>query len=149
MIVRVDHIAFAVKNMDKAIALAEKYGGKHLFTSPVEKDGYEVAAVQLGECVLTFLQPVKEDSFVQQFIDRKGEGVHHIGVEAESLDRYIKELESEGIRLPQKELEGNGRREVLTNPKDSFGTVLQIIEWTGGANITPEERIERLTKYRT
>ena len=149
MIKRIDHIAFAVKDLEKAITHAKKYGGKHLFTSHVEKDGYVLGAVQLGECILTYLQPVKEDSFVKAFIDRKGEGIHHIGLEAENIEDYVSKLESGEIKLPVQELEGDRRKEVLVSPEDSFGTIFQIIEWKGGADMPLEKRIERMIEYRT
>ena len=149
MIRRVDHIAFAVKDLDRAIEHVEKYGGKHLFTCLVEKDGYEVAAAQLGECVFTFLRPVREDSFVQGFLNRKGEGLHHIGLEVENLRVYVKKLESKQIKIPVKQLEGPGRIEALVSPSDGFGHVLQLIEWETGANISIEQRIARLIRYRT
>ena len=149
MIRRIDHIAFAVKDLDRAIAHAEKYGAKHLFTSLVEKDGYEVAAVRLGECVFTFLRPVRENSFVQGFLNKKGEGLHHIGLEVENLRAYASALESEEITIPVKQLEGHGRIEVLVSPKDGFGHVLQLIEWETGADVSLEKRIARFVRYRT
>ena len=85
MIRRVDHVAFAVNDVEKAVEHALKYGGEYLFTSRVEKGGYIVAAVRLDECVLTFLQPFRDDSFVKDLLDKNGEGVHHIGIEVENI----------------------------------------------------------------
>lgn len=149
MIVRVDHIAFAVRDLEKAVTRALNYGGKHIFTSPAEKEGYVVAAVQFGECVLTFLEPIGEDSFVHKFLERTGEGVHHIGLEVENIEEYSKVLKSQGIKLTDNQIDGEGRKEFLVGPKDGFGTLLQVIEWPQGSDVTPEERIKRLLEYRS
>ena len=147
MIKKVDHIAFAVKDLNKTLAHAEKLGGKHLFTVQIEKRGYEVAAVRFGEAVLTFLTPMREDSAVQDYLNERGEGVHHIGLEVESLDEYINKLESEGLNIPVKRLGGTDRREILTEEKDGFGYVLQLIEWKGGPDMPIEERMARFNEF--
>lgn len=147
MIKKVDHIAFAVKDLKKTITHAEKLGGKHLFTVQIEKRGYEVAAMQFGEAVLTFLRPIREDSAVQDYLNERGEGLHHIGLEVENLDEYINKLESEGINIPVKRLGGSDRREILADEKDGFGYVLQLIEWKGGPDIPAEERMARFSNF--
>ena len=150
MIVRVDHIAFAVNDLEKAIEHAKLFGGKYLFTQEVEKDGYQVAGVAIGEMVLTFMQPVTEDSWVRKYIDKNGEGLNHLGIEVENVEEYAKELESKGIKVPVKLFDGDdGRKEILVGPKDGYGYVMQLIEWPEGSNTTPEQRIGRLTGYRT
>ena len=152
MIARVDHIALAVNDLEKAIDHAKLFGGKYLFTQEVEKEGYKVAGVALGEMILTLMQPVTEDSWVRKYIDKNGEGLNHLGIEVDNVEEYAKELESKGIKVPVKLLDGdanNGRKEVLVSPKDGYGYVWQLIEWPEGSNTTPEHRIERLTDYRT
>lgn len=150
MIRRLDHVAFAVNDVEKAVEQALKYGGEYLFTSRVDKDGYLVAAVRMNECVLTFLQPFRDDSFVKDFLDAKGEAVHHIGIEVENIEEYVSKLESAGIKVPVRELEeGTGRKEVLVGPRHAFGVVFQLIEWAEGADVSLEQRIARFIKYRT
>ena len=150
MIVRPDHIAFAVNDLEKAISHAKLFGGKHIFTQEVEKDGYKVAGVALGEMILTLMAPTRDDSFVRKFIDKNGESVNHIGIEVDNVEAYAEELEEKGIKVPVKQFDkDDGRKEILIGPKDGFGIVLQLIEWPEGSQTTPEQRIERLTDYRT
>jgi len=150
MIVRVDHIAFAVNDVEKAVEHAKIFGGKFLFTQEVDKEGYKVAGVAIGEMILTFMQPVKEDSWVRGYIDKNGEGLNHIGIEVDNVEEYATELESKGIKVPVKLFdEDDGRKEILVSPKDGYGYVLQLIQWPEGSKTTPEQRIERLTGYRS
>ena len=85
MIVRMDHIAFAVNDLEKAIEHAKLFGGKYLFTQEVEKDGYKVAGMAIGEMVLTLMTPTREDSWVRKYIDKNGEGLNHLGIEVEAV----------------------------------------------------------------
>jgi len=149
-IVRLDHIAFAVKDLDHAIAHAkEKYGAKFLAKHDAKEQKYTVAVLQLGESILSLITPMEEGGFVKEFLNRRGEGIQHLGLEVDNLEEYVKELESRGIKVPVKQFKGNERKEVLVGPKDGFGTVLQLIEWKGGADISPDERIARMMKYHT
>jgi hypothetical protein len=72
-----------------------------------------------------------------------------LGLEVDNLEEYVKELESRGVKVPVKQFKGDGRKEALVSPKDGFGTVLQLIEWKGSADISPDERIARMGKYHT
>ena len=56
---------------------------------------------------------MKGDGFVKEFLNRRGEGIHHLGLEVDNLEEYVKELESRGIRVPVKQFKGNGRKEAL------------------------------------
>lgn len=149
-IVRVDHIAFAVKDLEQAIVRAEeKYGAKLLAKHNNEEQKYTVALLRLGENFIGLLTPMEEGGFVKDFLDKRGEGVHHIGLEVDDLEVYVKELESRGVNVPVKQLKGDGRKEALVSPRDGFGTVFQLIEWKSGANTSPSERLARVVKYHT
>ena len=50
---------------------------------------------------------------MKEFLNRRGEGIHHLGLEVDNLEEYVKELESRGIRVPVKQFKGNGRKEAL------------------------------------
>jgi len=147
-IVRLDHIALVVKDLEQAIAHAEeKYGARFLSKDDNEEQKYTVAVLQLGENIISLIAPTEESSFVGEFLNRHGEGIQHLGLEVDNLEEYVKELESRGVRVPVKQFEGKGRKEALVSPKDAFGTVLQLIEWEGGTDTSPEERIARMMEY--
>ena len=148
---RVDHIAIAVRDLDKSIALFETLFGATLITKKRgEMQGHPmaVAYLQIGENIFALDEAVDPNGFIARFIEQRGEGLHHLGLEVDNLDAYIQELEAKNIRIPVKELDGEFRREILLSPREASGVVWQIIEWKGGSDLSLEERIERLHQYR-
>jgi methylmalonyl-CoA epimerase len=148
---RVDHIAIAVRSLDQSIPLFEKlFGAKLIVRKHMVMQGHPgaVAYMQIGENILALDEAATPDGFIAKFIEKRGEGLHHIGLEVDNLDAYIRELEAKDVRIPVKSLEGDFRREILLSPKEASGVVWQIIEWKSGADLSLEERIERLHQYR-
>lgn len=145
---RIDHVAIAVRDADKA---AGQYAGlldaKHIRTEVLrEKAGMvKVAYMQIGENVLSLVQSLEPDGFVNQHIDRHGEGLHHLGLEVDDLDAFVREVEGKGFRIPLRD-EFSNRSEVVLRPRDANGVVLQILQWKGGSDATVEDRIERILK---
>jgi len=147
MIIRLDHIAFAVRNIEEARRKLERLGAEFLVEMENKRDGYLMVAMRLGELVISLVTPKREDSFIADFLRKRGEGVHHLGMEVRDLDGLRKTLEERGVRVFPSEPEGKGRREVLIGPRDALGTVLQLIEWEGGWDLNPEERIKRMKEF--
>jgi methylmalonyl-CoA epimerase len=148
---RVDHIAIAVRNLDHSIALFENLFGAKLITKKrgtMQGHPMAVAYLQIGENIFALDEAVDPEGFIAKFIEQRGEGLHHLGLEVENLDGYIQELEAKNVRIPVKELDGEFRREILLSPREASGVVWQVIEWKGGADLSLEERIERLHQYR-
>jgi methylmalonyl-CoA/ethylmalonyl-CoA epimerase len=148
-IIRIDHVAIAVASLSEAgEILSEKLGAKFLREIENKKEKYIVAYYQFGENILTILQPTSEDSFIAKHIDQKGQGLHHLGLEVEGLEDLVSELEAKGVRIPLKDLDDPERMEVVLSPKDTFGVVLQLVEWLGGSDLSLEKRMERVVRFR-
>ncbi|MCL5026563.1 MAG: VOC family protein [Chloroflexi bacterium] len=144
---RVDHIAFAVKNLEETLDRVRRlYGGQYLGKKDVPHEKYQVAYVMVGQNMITLVQPTSPESFVAQFIEKRGEGIHHLGVEVDSLDETVANLQAEGVKVTDKVVMGDMRQEVLVGPKDGLGTVLELIEWLGACKDAPvEERVRLIT----
>jgi methylmalonyl-CoA epimerase len=148
---RVDHIAIAVRDLDRSIALFETLFGAKLITKKrgvMQGHPMAVAYMQVGENIFALDEAADPNGFIARFIEQRGEGLHHLGLEVDDLDEYIRDLEAKDIRIPVKDLEGAFRREILLSPREANGVVWQVIEWRGGADLSLEERIERLHRYR-
>lgn len=143
---RIDHLSIAVKDVDAARAQYEHLlNAKHIRTYTLkEKVGtIKVAYMQLGENVLSLIQSVEEDGFVNKHIEKHGEGMHHLGLEVDDLEEFVRETEEKGYKIPLRD-EFSNRSEIVLRPKDSLGVVLQVLEWKEGSDATIEDRIKRI-----
>lgn len=145
---RIDHVAIAVKDVEQAV---KQYAGLlnavHIRTEVLqEKAGpVKVAYMQIGENVLSLVQSLEADGFINQHIAKHGEGLHHMGLEVDNLEEFVNEVEGKGYRIPLRD-EFTNRTEVVLRPKDANGVVLQILQWKGGSDATIEDRIDRILK---
>jgi methylmalonyl-CoA epimerase len=143
---RIDHVAIAVKDADEATQKFVKLlNAVHIRTEVLqEKAGStKVSYVQLGENIISLIQAMEEDGFVNKHIAKHGEGMHHMGLEVDNLDEFVKEAEAKGFTIPLKD-EFSNRKEVVLRPRDSAGVVLQVLQWKGGSDKTIEDRIQRI-----
>lgn len=143
---RIDHVAIAVKDADAATQqYVNLLNARHIRTEILqEKAGpAKVSYVQLGENIISLIQSMEEDGFVNKHIARHGEGLHHMGLEVDNLEDFIEETKAKGFRIPLQD-EFSNRKEVVLSPRDSAGVILQILEWKGGSDKTIEDRIQRV-----
>ena len=149
-VIRIDHIAVAVRDVDEAIAKYQKILGAELIENvglSMQGNRNRAAYLKLGDGLIVMDGAVDPDGFIAKFIEKRGEGLHHIALVVDDLDGYVKELEAKGVKIPHRESFGPLRREIVLSPRDLCGVVMQIIEWKEGDAPTVEERIERLRKF--
>ncbi|MGA0794672.1 MAG: VOC family protein [Quisquiliibacterium sp.] len=145
---RIDHVAIAVRDADAA---REQYSrllnAVHIRTEVLrEKAGMvKVAYMQIGENVLSLVQSLEADGFINKHIDKHGEGLHHMGLEVDNLAEFIDEVQAKGYTIPLRD-EFTNRSEVVLRPRDANGVVLQVLEWKGGSDATVQDRIDRILK---
>jgi len=145
---RIDHVAIAVRDADQATEQYVKLlNAVHIRTEILrEKAGpVKVAYLQIGDNVLSLVQSMDADGFINQHIAKHGEGLHHMGLEVDNLSEFVREVEGKGFKIPLRD-EFSNRSEVVLRPRDAAGVVLQILEWKGGSDATIEDRIERIRK---
>jgi hypothetical protein len=106
----------------------------------------QVAFLRLGDTIIALDQATDADGFVGKFIERIGEGLHHLGLEVDDLNGFKEALHQKGVRIPHEEAPGDVRREILLSPKDLCGVACQIIEWNEGGAESIEDRISRLNR---
>ncbi|MGH7934766.1 MAG: VOC family protein, partial [Candidatus Binataceae bacterium] len=81
---------------------------------------------------LEFLQspgPGSEDDFVRRFIERHGEGMHHLTIDVRDFDGTLDRLKRDGVRIVGRETNWRGERQFFISPQSAFGTLIQI--WDG------------------
>lgn len=147
---RIDHVAIAVRDCDKATEQYVKLlGAEHIRTEELrEKAGMvKVAYLRIGENVLSLVQSLEPGGFIDRHIEKHGEGLHHMGLEVDDLDAFVNDVEAQGFTIPLRD-EFSNRREVVLRPRDANGVVLQVLQWTDGAADSVEARIERIRRLR-
>jgi len=143
---RIDHVAIAVRDVAQATEQYVKLlNAVHIRTETLrEKAGMvKVAYMQIGENVLSLVQSLEDDGFINQHIAKHGEGLHHMGLEVDNLEEFIQDVEGKGYKIPLRD-EFSNRDEVVLRPRDAAGVVLQVLQWKGGSDATVEDRIARI-----
>lgn len=127
----IDHIALAVPDLDAAIETMTTLLGATLLWRHEPKPGAinTSAALDLGGMLIVLEHPLGERGIFAEFLRRRGQGIHHIGVSVDNLDQAMKDAEEAGHRLLNPQLTEGPRREVLVHPKSGLGILWQMIEW--------------------
>jgi methylmalonyl-CoA epimerase len=148
-IIRLDHIGIAVKDLDDAIGRFTRIlGAEFIAKKEIILSGSKmcVGYLKLGDTIIGLDQPTGPNEFLAQFIEQRGEGLHHVGLEVDDLEAFKADLREKGVRIPHEEDPGGVRKEILLRPKDLCGVVFQIMEWTEKGAENVEEHIHRLRR---
>ncbi|MCC5920286.1 MAG: methylmalonyl-CoA epimerase [Cyclobacteriaceae bacterium] len=131
MFKKVEHIGIAVKSLKDSNHLFEKlFGKEHYKIEAVESEGVNTAFFQLGETKIELLEATKDDSPISKFIEKKGEGIHHIAYEVEDIEAEISRLKEEGFTvLNDKPKKGADNKLVaFLHPKSTQGVLVEICQ---------------------
>jgi methylmalonyl-CoA/ethylmalonyl-CoA epimerase len=131
MIKKVEHIGIAVKNIEQSNALFSKLFGKaHYKVESVESEGVKTSFFMLGETKVELLEASTETSAIARFIEKKGEGIHHIAYEVENIEEEMTRLKAEGFEiLNTKPKDGaDNKRICFLHPKSTNGVLVELCE---------------------
>lgn len=126
---RADHLSIAVRDIEKTLAFFKAYFPFRLRRAPHPGwDGtFLIASFYLNDYKVELIQPAMGKSgFVERFITRRGEGLHHISIDIDRLDPYADQLAKDGLRIvDRRELPG-GVKTAFISPKSAYGTLIQL-----------------------
>ncbi len=126
-----DHVAIAVHDLDAAIeAHRRQYGVEPAHREVVESQGVEEAMLALGGSYVQLLRPLGPDTPVGRFLERRGEGLHHIAYAVADIDEALAHLEGRGVELIDREARpgGRGARIAFVHPRAFAGTLVELVE---------------------
>jgi methylmalonyl-CoA epimerase len=129
MIQKVSHIGIAVKNIDAALPFYQALGLEVEAIEEVPSQKVKVAFLPVGtEVRLELLEPTSADSPVAKYIEKKGEGIHHLALATTDLQARLDELEEKGIRLIDKTPRpgAHGADIAFLHPKSTGGILLEL-----------------------
>lgn len=127
----IEHIGIAVKNLDEAIKYYESILGLKCYAIEEVKDQkVKTAFFMIGETKIELLESTEPDGPIGKFIEKKGEGIHHIAFAASNLKDALSEAETKGIQLIDKEPRkgAEGLNIAFLHPKSTYGVLTEICE---------------------
>lgn len=131
MINKVSHIGIAVKDLDKAIKTWTKLGLEVEGIETVESQKVRVAFLPIGKEVrIELLEPTAEDSPIARFIEKKGEGIHHLALATDDVENEMKNMQEQELRLIDKTPRPGAHNASIAflHPKAMAGVLLEICQ---------------------
>lgn len=127
----IDHVGIAVGDLKQAIKTYEKILNRKLIkTETVESEKVETAFFETGQSKVELLGPTDPSSVIQKFIDKKGEGIHHVAFEVDDIHKEMERLKDEGFTvLNEKPKKGaDNKLVVFVHPKDNHGVLIELCQ---------------------
>lgn len=131
MLARIDHVGIAVEDLDGAIALYEgTLGMPVVHRETVEEQGVEAVLLDVGDGHVELLRPLGPETPVGKFLDKRGEGLHHVAYAVADIDAALAELSDRGIQLIDSEARVGirGSRVAFVHPRATGNVLTELVE---------------------
>ena len=131
LLTEIDHVAIAVNDLEAAIAYyRETFGAEVDHREVVESDGVEEALLKVADSYVQLLTPTRDDSPVAKYLERKGEGLHHIGYRVADCAEALEAVKAQGGRVIDDAPRpgSRGTTVAFVHPKTSFGTLIELVQ---------------------
>ncbi len=126
---KVDHIGIAVKSIEEKINIYKDFlGFDEIEIEELKDRGLRVAMIKVGETRIELLESTSDYSTIKKYLEKKGEGIHHIAYEVDSFDKIESLAEKENIKLLGKPTAGAGGSQVVfLHPKTTGGVLIELV----------------------
>ena len=131
LLTEIDHVAIAVRDLDAAVAYYEKvFRATVAHREVVESDGVEEALLKVAESYIQLLTPTRDDSPVAKYLEKKGEGLHHVGYRVLDCAAALQAVKDAGGQvIDQQPRPGSrGTTVAFVHPKAVFGTLIELVQ---------------------
>ncbi|HUC37621.1 MAG TPA: methylmalonyl-CoA epimerase [Acidimicrobiales bacterium] len=131
LITQIDHVAIAVEDLDSAVSYyAGTFGSQVAHRERVDSDGVEEALIAVGGSYIQLVSPTRPDSPVAKFLERNGEGLHHVGYRVDDCAVALAAVKEAGGRLidEQPRPGSRGTTVAFVHPKGAFGTLVELVQ---------------------
>ncbi|MCP3929470.1 MAG: methylmalonyl-CoA epimerase [Bacteroidetes bacterium] len=128
---KIEHIGIAVKDLKESNPLFEKLFGKAPYKSEeVKTENVATSFFQMGETKIELLEGTTEESPISKFIDKKGEGIHHIAFEVKDIYAEMERLQAEGFQLlnPTPKRGADNKLVCFFHPKSTNGVLIELCQ---------------------
>jgi methylmalonyl-CoA/ethylmalonyl-CoA epimerase len=131
LLTEIDHVAIAVFDLEAAIAwYADVFGATVEHREVVESDGVEEALIRVADSYVQLLTPTRDDSPVAKYLEKKGEGLHHVAYRVDDCARALDVVKAMGNRVIDDAPRPGSRGTTVAfiHPKASFGTLIELVQ---------------------
>src|SRR3954463_6208452 len=131
LLTEIDHVAIAVNDLEGAIAYYhDTYGCDVEHREVVESDGVEEALLKVADSYIQLLTPISDDSPVAKYLEKKGEGLHHIGYRVDDCAVALQAVKDQGGRVIDEAPRpgSRGTTVAFVHPKTAFGTLIELVQ---------------------
>ena len=125
---KIDHIAIAVDNVEESAKIYQQaLGADHVEFETVESEGVKVAIIELENGRIELIQPTNDSSPIKKFLDKKGQGLHHMALETDNIEGEVERMEGCGIQFLGKVRPGSaGTKVTFIHPKSLNGVLTEL-----------------------
>jgi methylmalonyl-CoA/ethylmalonyl-CoA epimerase len=131
LLTEIDHVAVAVRDLEAAVAwYAEVFGATVEHRELVSSDGVEEALIRVADSYVQLLTPTSADSPVAKFLERRGEGLHHVAYRVADCAAALEQVKASGARVIDEAPRpgSRGTTVAFVHPQASFGTLIELVQ---------------------
>jgi methylmalonyl-CoA/ethylmalonyl-CoA epimerase len=131
LLTEIDHVAIAVRDLEAAIAwYADVFGATVEHREIVESDGVEEALIRVADSYVQLLTPTRDDSPVAKYLEKKGEGLHHVAYRVADCAVALEAVKEAGYQVIDQAPRPGSRSTTVAfiHPKASFGTLMELVQ---------------------
>ena len=131
MLKKIYHLGYAVHDITAATRFYEEHFGARVGEpEEVEEQGIVAAMFAVGESKIELLKPTRPDSPVSKFLEKRGEGFHHVAFQVDDLEAALRKLKERGVDLIDEEprVGAGGTRMAFVHPRDAHGVLTELVE---------------------
>jgi methylmalonyl-CoA epimerase len=136
MIKKIDHIGVVVKDIEEALKVYQQALGLSLANIQERPDqAVTIAFLPTSESEIELVQPMTSDSGVAKFLQKRGEGIHHICLEVDDIEKTLADLRGKGLQLIDEipHTGPEGERFAFIHPKSTHGVLIELYEYPKSA----------------
>ena len=125
---KIDHIAIAVNDVEESAKVYQQaLGADHVEFETVESQGVKVAIIELENGRIELMQPTNDSSPIKKFLDKKGQGLHHMALDTDNIEGEVERMEDCGIQFLGKIGPGSaGTKVTFIHPKSLDGDLTEL-----------------------
>jgi methylmalonyl-CoA epimerase len=135
---RFDHIGIAVRSIDASRSFFEEaLGAKFRSIGEHASGDFRIALFDLHDFCIELLEPINPDGFLAQFLEKRGEGFHHLTLQTPDLEKKVEQLETQGIKVVDKSFDDPKSIDAFISPRSAHGLLIQLGQTPGPLNNPP------------